>query len=70
MNRAGSEDFSRLVDEKTPQGICLVAQKPATSFTLDKFLGNKILYLDRINDPGNLGTIIRSAEWFGFNTIL
>ena len=64
------KDFSRLVDEKTPQGICLVAQKPATSFTLDKFLGNKILYLDRINDPGNLGTIIRSAEWFGFNTIL
>lgn len=29
-----------------------------------------ILALDNINDPGNLGTIIRTAEWFGINTIL
>lgn len=28
-----------------------------------------ILYLDDIRDPGNLGTIIRSAEWFGLNEI-
>lgn len=29
-----------------------------------------ILALDSINDPGNFGTIIRSAEWFGINTII
>lgn len=29
-----------------------------------------ILALDNINDPGNLGTIIRTAEWFGITTIL
>ncbi len=28
-----------------------------------------IIYLDRINDPGNLGTIIRTADWFGINRI-
>ena len=28
-----------------------------------------ILYLDRIRDPGNLGTIIRSADWFGVRNI-
>lgn len=29
-----------------------------------------VLALDSINDPGNFGTIIRSAEWFGINTIV
>lgn len=28
------------------------------------------LFLDRINDPGNLGTIIRQADWFGVNKII
>jgi len=64
------KDFSKLVDEKTPQGVCLVVQKPATKFLLEKVSGNFLLFLDRINDPGNLGTIIRSAEWFGFKTLL
>ncbi len=29
----------------------------------------RVLVLDRINDPGNLGTLIRSADWFGFEKI-
>jgi len=29
-----------------------------------------ILALDGINDPGNLGTIIRTADWFGINTVI
>ncbi len=33
-------------------------------------LGNKVLVLDDIQDPGNLGTIIRSAVAFNFDTIL
>ncbi len=31
---------------------------------------NAVIVLDGIADPGNLGTIIRTAEWFGINTIL
>lgn len=31
---------------------------------------NEILYLDGVSDPGNLGTIIRTAEWFGINQIV
>ncbi len=33
-------------------------------------LGNKLLLLDRIQDPGNLGTIIRSSKAFGIDTIV
>lgn len=33
-------------------------------------VGNKVIILDRLQDPGNLGTIIRSAVAFGFNTLI
>lgn len=35
-----------------------------------KFLGNKIIILDGVRDPGNLGTIIRSAKAFNVDTIV
>jgi len=35
-----------------------------------KLIGNKVLLLDEIQDPGNLGTIIRSAVAFNFDTIV
>ena len=36
----------------------------------DKMVGDRILILDDIQDPGNLGTMIRSAKAFGFDTII
>ena len=33
-------------------------------------IGNHVLYLDNIGDPGNLGTIVRSAVAFNFDTII
>jgi TrmH family RNA methyltransferase len=70
QNTLSSRDFNVLVDEKTPQGICLVCRKPDTQFSPVKITGKNYLYLDRINDPGNLGTIMRSASWFAWNGLL
>ena len=36
----------------------------------DKIIGNRVLVLDRIQDPGNLGTLIRSAVAFNVDTII
>ena len=44
-------------------GICMIEEKEVS-------LGNKIIILDGVSDPGNLGTIIRSANAFGFNDII
>ncbi len=64
------QDFKRISDEKTPQGIALLM--PFSRPNIDQNFPNvdTLIYLDRVNDPGNLGTIVRSALWFGFNTLL
>ncbi len=50
---------------KTSQGIIAVCEKPKL-----QPLGDKIILLDGLKDPGNLGTIVRSAVAFGFTTIV
>lgn len=63
--------FSELSDTVTSQGLVGVMRLPQTD--LDRFLGAgrfKGLLLDGIQDPGNLGTIIRTAEAMGFSFVL
>jgi len=65
-----TKEFQALNDEINPQGICVVAKKPSTVLDMSDVNEGQIIFLDRINDPGNLGTILRSAAWFGIKTIL
>lgn len=53
---------------KTPQSVVLVVEKPEIKAI--KIPGNKwSLYLEEVKDPGNMGTIIRIADWFGIQQI-
>jgi TrmH family RNA methyltransferase len=64
-----SEDMTSITAFKTSPGILAVAEQPSLpELDLDRI--NSILILDDIKDPGNLGTIIRSAEWFGIEAII
>lgn len=62
-------DLKRISNFETPQQVlAVVKQKGATNIP---DLTNKItLVLDGIQDPGNLGTIIRTADWFGIKNII
>jgi TrmH family RNA methyltransferase len=62
------KDLEKLSDTKTPQGIIGVFNKP--SFQRKHENVNQIVALENISDPGNLGTILRNCDWFGFNTII
>lgn len=61
--------FVRIADTKTPQGILAFFPVPWAPF--EKILEHeKIIILDGLQDPGNVGTIIRTAEAFGFTAVL
>jgi len=66
------QQFKKLSDTESPQGIILIMVQPSTALNINlAFPRQKILViLDGIRDPGNLGTIIRSADWFGIQTII
>ena len=51
----------------TPSNFLAVAKQKKQAIDLAQ--NNLILVLDNIKDPGNLGTIIRTADWFGINSI-
>jgi TrmH family RNA methyltransferase len=58
--------FQFLSDEKTPQGILCRVKIPAWEMKPPK---DKCLFLDGVADPGNVGTIIRTANAAGYNEI-
>ena len=55
---------------QTPQQALAVVYMPEQTFNLSEINNNLILALDGIQDPGNLGTIIRLADWFGIRHII
>jgi len=63
--------MKKISEEVTPPGIVFVTEKNQKDNLLLENLQDKIIvYLDKISDPGNFGTILRSACWFGINTIV
>lgn len=62
--------FEKLSDTKTPQGILSVLKQPR--YELETILKEGDLYvvLEDIQDPGNLGTIIRTSEGAGVKAII
>ncbi|MBR4237141.1 RNA methyltransferase [bacterium] len=60
-----SDIIKKITDTVTPEGIIAICNKK-TSLNL----GNNVLYLDRLQDPGNIGTLLRSAVSFGYDTVI
>jgi len=58
--------FMHISDTKTPQGMIAVVSIPNSKKTTD----DVIFALDNIQDPGNLGTIIRSLDAFGYKDLI
>ena len=63
-----AEEMSRISTMQTPPELLAIAQQRSDD---EEILGsNPVLSLDHISDPGNLGTIIRTADWFGIQHIV
>lgn len=60
------EIMKKISDVETPNDVMAVCSKLESNETI----GKKILILDSLQDPGNIGTIIRSSVAFGIDTIV
>lgn len=62
--------FRKLSDTESPQGILAIVNKRAyteAEFFAQKTASSNLIVLDRLQDPGNIGTILRTADAAGFN---
>ena len=67
VNAKQMEQISCMV---TPPGILATAHTPYYNISPADAENEFVIALDGINDPGNLGTIIRTADWFGIKKIV
>jgi len=61
-------DFGRIADTESPQGILGIFDY--RKLLVDKPGGEKVLALFDVSDPRNVGTIIRTSDWFGVRELL
>lgn len=61
-------ELKKISDLSTPNQVIAVAKMPNEQLSIDT--SQMILALDNIKDPGNLGTMARTADWFGITQII
>lgn len=62
--------FRRIGETRTPQGVMAVADIPSYDISNIIMKARRIVALENLQDPGNIGTIIRSADACGFDAVL
>ena len=67
--RVTEEELKKASFLQHPQKVIAVYEIPKPKIDLDVCNHQLCLALDNVQDPGNLGTIIRIADWFGISTI-
>ena len=65
--QVSSRELAELSDTVTPQGILVVAAIPRADLEV---VGSRLLTVDGVQDPGNLGTLIRTAEALGAEGVI
>ena len=63
------EDMRRASFQQAPQGVLAILHQPKYEVDASAPCNELCLALDNVQDPGNLGTIIRIADWFGIKNI-
>jgi len=65
-----SDDMDHISPQTAPQGVLAVVHQREFRFDITDFKDQLVLVLDDVQDPGNMGTIIRIADWFGIKHIV
>lgn len=70
VDEVSYEELKRASLLRTPQSVLAVMPIPASELQLPALASELVLALDGVQDPGNLGTILRIADWFGIRHVL
>lgn len=71
MRRVSAATLNRIAATETPQGVVVIGRIPRSALDTIPITANTTgLVLDRIQDPGNFGTLVRSADAFGAGFIV
>ena len=71
LHEVSDSELKKISVLTTPQdALALVEIPKRTENTPESFKGRFVMILDGVQDPGNLGTIIRTADWFGFSELI
>ena len=67
IKKISEKQILKISDTRSPSGILTICEIPKQEpLNLNV---NKWIYIDKISDPGNLGTLIRTCGWFGIDNI-
>ena len=66
--KVNDEVLRKLANSENPEGVVFVCEQLSPKKDRAKY--RKIVYLDQINDPGNLGTILRTAVAFNYDAVI
>lgn len=67
LHKLSDKDFQKVSSQVTPPGLLAIFNMPKLKDF--HFRSPRVLLLDDIQDPGNMGTILRTADWFGFKDV-
>ena len=73
VHETDPDTMATLTDVETPQGVVAVAERRLRdAATVPEQLGDTgtVLVLDGVQDPGNVGTLLRTAAWFGAQAVV
>ena len=70
IHQVSAGELERISALQTPNHVLLVVDKQNLNSEETFQITQKALYLDDIQDPGNLGAILRIADWFGINHVV
>ena len=70
IHECSPDEIARASLMRSPQDVLAVYEMPRHDLQADVLSRQLVLALDTVQDPGNLGTIVRIADWYGIEDIL
>jgi TrmH family RNA methyltransferase len=70
IHHASEEELTQISRQQAPNQVIAVVRQTFPEFEINRLPSRMSIGLENLQDPGNLGTIIRIADWFGIENIL